>query len=105
MNEELELKLSNESGRGARAEALLNDDLLKEAFDTIEQDTLEKWKTCPVRDSEGQMILRLKMQVLTEMKSIIKDVATTGRLANEQLNRERGLRERAKAAVREFRRA
>lgn len=105
MTPDEEVKLAGESGRGAKAEALLNDSLFKEAFDLVEQDTMTKWKTCPVRDQEGQLVLRLKMQVLDEVKRLIRDVAITGRLANEQLNRERGLAERAKAAVREFRRA
>ncbi len=41
----------------------------------VEADTLEKWKTSPVRDQEGQLVLRLKWQVLAEVRKYIAEVA------------------------------
>lgn len=104
MNAEQEQRLLHESGRGARAKRLLADDLLQEAFAAVESDILEKWKNAPVRDQEGQIALRLKWQCLQEVKSCLTDVAVTGKLADTSLEAERTLRQRAKDAVREFKR-
>jgi hypothetical protein len=104
MNADQEARLLNESGRGARAKRLLEDDLLKEAFATVEADILEKWKNSPVRDQEGQFALRLKWQCLQEVRTCIADVAVTGKMADQSLQAERTLRQRAQDAVREFKR-
>jgi hypothetical protein len=101
---EQEQRLLNESGRGARARRLLEDDLLKEAIATVEADILEKWKSSPVRDQEGQLALRLKWQCLHEIRTCIADVAVTGKMADKTLEAERTIRQRAKDALREFKR-
>ena len=100
MNEAHEIKLVGESERGARADRLLNDEMLKEAIDFIENDIVEKWKTSPPSLPEAQTILRLKWQCLQDIKGYIKDVAQTGRIANTQLEQERTLKEKLKKVFR-----
>ena len=46
-------KLQAAISRGARAEALLNNDLLQEAFARLEQDYIEAWRISPARDTDG----------------------------------------------------
>ena len=104
MKEAEEIKLVGESERGARAERLMKDEMLQEAFNKVEDGIVQKWKESPIRDAEGQATLRLLHKCLNDVRGYIKEVAETGKLANVQLDNERTLRERAKSAVREFRR-
>ena len=103
MKEAEEIKLVGESERGARAERLLNDDMLQEAFLKVEDGIVQKWKESPIRDVEGQTTLRLLHKCLNDVRGYIKEVAETGKLANVQLDHERSLKERAKSAMRAFR--
>jgi hypothetical protein len=67
--------------RGRHAEQLLNDELLKEAFDTVEDAILEKWRQSPVRDLDGQHELRLLLKAVMDVKGYIVEVMNTGKLA------------------------
>lgn len=99
MNSDQEIRLSQESGRGAKARALLEDSMLQEAFTIVEEDTVSKWKSAPIRDTEGQLALRLKFQCLQEIRKHLSDVLMTGKMADEGLRVERTLKERMKAAA------
>lgn len=100
MTEEQEQQLVREAGRGAKARAWLESEVTKEVFAVLEADTLEKWKTSPIRDDEGQKILRLKWQVLDEMKKHVADIAMTGKMAAQQLEHEKTLMQRVKSVFR-----
>jgi len=102
MTRDEEIHLAGESVRGAKARAVLDSELFKEAVALIEQDTLEKWKTAPVRDSEGHLVLRLKWQVIQEIKRHLADVIMTGKMADITLTDKRTLAERARRAVTAF---
>lgn len=106
MNEAQEQQLIRESSRGSRAKAWLDSEITKEVFSVLEADTLEKWKNSPIRDEEGQRILRLKWQVLQEMKTHVMELAYTGRMAEQTIEQERSMAQRlADAARGVFRRA
>lgn len=104
MTDAEEMQLIKETERAAKARAVLDAELFKEAVALIEQDTLEKWKTCPVRDVEGQTALRLKWQIIQEVKRHLADVMMTGKMAAIALAEKRSLVSRARAAAHEFRR-
>lgn len=100
MNEAQEQQLIRESARGRRAKSWLESEITREVFAVLEADTLEKWKASPIRDEEGQRILRLKWQVLQEMKKHVTDLAYTGKMAEQTIEQERTLTERLKDAAR-----
>ena len=100
MNDRQEQQLMRESARGGKAKHWLESDITKEVFSVLEADTLEKWKNSPIRDEEGQRILRLKWQVLQEMKKHVVDIATTGKMAEQSLQQERSMAQRMKDAAR-----
>lgn len=102
MTEDQELRLIKESERGARANAILEDSFVREAFQAVENGILEAWKKSPVRDLEGQTSLRLLYKVFSDFKAYFADAIASGKMANVQLTHERTLKERAKAAMREF---
>lgn len=104
MNNEQEMQMLRETERGTKAAAVLKNPIYLEAVVKVEQMIVEQWKNAPIRDVEGQTYLRLMLKALRDVTGHIKSVAETGRLAEQQMAVERGLVERAKAAVREFRR-
>mgnify|MGYP001598300693 CR=1 FL=1 len=104
MTDEQENQLIRESGRGAKANAFLSSEIYRDAVTKLEAGIIESWKSSPVRDVEGQTYLRLMMKVLSDFQAHIKDIAQTGKMASVQLEHERSLAERARSAVREFRR-
>lgn len=67
--------------RGGDAEQLLNNALFVEAFTTVEDAIINKWKTSPVRDVDGQHELRLMLKLLADVKGYVVEVAQTGKLA------------------------
>ena len=76
--------------------------MTREVFAVLEADTLEKWKTSPIRDEEGQRVLRLKWQVLQEMKKHVEDIAQTGKMASQSLEHERTLAQRVRGVFRKI---
>lgn len=104
MNPDVEMKLAGESGRGAKARAVLDSEIFQEAVAAVETDIVEKWKASPLRDTEGQLALRLKWQIMQQIKSYLKDVMETGKLADRQMSDERSLSQRARDSVAAFRR-
>lgn len=104
MNREEEQKLTEEASRGARANALLQSDVYRDAMAKVEAGIIERWKASPVRDLDGQHELRLMYKLLADLQGYINEVATTGKMAMQTLEQERSLAQRARAAVREFRR-
>lgn len=99
MNSDQEVRLSQESGRGSKARSLIDDPMLQEAFLIVEEDTINKWKAAPIRDTEGHLALRLKFQCLQEIRKHLADVLMTGKMADESLRVERTMREKIKAAA------
>lgn len=96
MTEQQEQQLIRETARGGKARTWLDSEITKEVFAVLEADTLDKWKTSPIRDEEGQRVLRLKWQVIQEMRKHVTDIAQTGKMAETTLAHERSLAERVK---------
>jgi hypothetical protein len=82
-------KLHDESNRGARAAALLAEPMFQEAFSTTERALIDKWINAPIRDREGHHELLLMVKALRMTHKHVVTVATTGRLANLQLEQRR----------------
>lgn len=81
--------------RGLRAKALLEDRELKNAFDSVRQNLLDRMEICPVRDSDGLTLLRLQLKLLNDVKANLQSVVNTGKVVEHRLN----LLERAKRGV------
>lgn len=80
-------KLETDRERGARAAALLESDLLKEAFDGLEASYILAWRTSPATDTEGREKLFLAINVIGKVRDHLSSVATNGHLATEELRR------------------
>lgn len=81
MNDQLE----SEIRRGDHAASLLNDELLQEAFATIEREYTDQWLKSPARDAEGREKLYLMLKTLHRLQSELQSVLETGQVAKATL--------------------
>jgi hypothetical protein len=89
------MTLAEEIQRGIDAQRLIEEPLLIEAFEKIEQEVFEAWRTSPVRDQEAREKLYLTQAMLTKLKLHLQSVMETGMLAattaQQQSNRAAGI--------------
>ena len=71
--------------RGQDAKRLLEEPLLQEAFEVIEQEIMEKWKTAPARDVDGREKLWMMLHLLGRVRSHLESVMASGHLAEATL--------------------
>lgn len=82
--------------RAVKADKLLNDPLLNEAFDNVRQAIFETIEHTPIRDAEGLTSLRLSLKLLQDVRANLKQVLNDGKVAEfriEQQKREAKLRD------------
>lgn len=89
--------LAADIDRGARAQALLANPTLSEAFALVAQAIHEAWEACPVRDTEGQQVLKLQLKLLGDVRANLEQAITDGKLASIEVDR------RHKAKLSDFR--
>lgn len=66
--------------RARRAESILKDPIVTEAFDEIEAEILDRWKNAPNADREGQHELKLMMHVLKSFREIFERAVNEGKV-------------------------
>jgi hypothetical protein len=81
-----ELALNKASERGARAQRLLDDDLLKEAFDTLDRDYTGAWRATAARDTDARERLWQAVQVVAKVRDHLVHVVNGGKLAQREMN-------------------
>ena len=70
-----------EISRGERAQRLLSDPMLEEAFARLGVLYIEQWKAASARDTEGREKLWFMVKVLDQIKGHLQTVMETGKLA------------------------
>lgn len=88
--------LHAEAAKGARAERLLSDELITEAFEAIERDYLDAWKKTGARDTEARERLWQAYQIAGKVRTHLLSVAANGKLAQKELDEIERLGERRK---------
>ena len=79
-------KLYAARDRGARAEALLKNELLQEAFRKLEDDYVAAWKNWPAADTAGRERLWQAVNVLGKLRDHLARMVADGKLAQRQLS-------------------
>jgi hypothetical protein len=74
----------NEIQRGHEAQRLMDEPMVKEAFEKIEHGLIESMKLCPMADRDTQHELVLTMQLLHRFRGIFLETMQTGKLAQMQ---------------------
>jgi hypothetical protein len=80
-----EFKLHHETNRGARAEALLRNDLLAEAFATIDREYVRAWRLTHINDVNARERLFQAVQSVVKVKDHLVKVVNDGKLAQREL--------------------
>jgi hypothetical protein len=78
-------KARDKIDRGAKAETLLRNELLQEAFDYLESEFTGAWKQSAVEDSQARERLYLLCQNLSAVKNYLKSAVEDGKLAQSAL--------------------
>jgi hypothetical protein len=81
-----ELALNRAAERGARAQRLLDDDLLKEAFETLDRDYVKAWRETAARDTDARERLWQAVQIVGRVRDHLVTVVNGGKLAQRELN-------------------
>lgn len=68
--------------RGHHAKRLLDDELLSEAFEEIERDIFEEWKSTNVNAYEERTDMFLTLKCLERLKARLRAVLDDGTLAS-----------------------
>lgn len=75
-----ELQESGIIARGVRAEKLLKDPLLNEAFDAVKTAFHKAWEASPVRDVEGREKLFLMIKAANDARSHLEQAIRDGKV-------------------------
>ena len=67
--------------REEHARRLLEDVLLKEAFDTLKEDLMNRWSHSGTTDSEARESIWLAIRLLDKIDGHIKSIVETGHMA------------------------
>ncbi len=66
--------------RGRRAQQLLDDPLIAEAFEAMEADLVAAWRAAPVRDVEGREHLWLMLRASEKLRGIFVGYVEAGKV-------------------------
>jgi len=81
-----EIALTKAAERAARAQRLLDDELLIEALATLDRDYLEAWRATAARDTDARERLWQAVQIVAKVRDHLARVVNSGKLAQRELN-------------------
>jgi len=82
------MNLYEDSERGHQARLLMENKLFQECVTQMRASIIDKWRSCPIRDTEGAHELKLMDKVLSDFEGYFKVIADTGKMADIQLDKE-----------------
>ena len=71
--------------RAAKAQALLDNDLLREGFEQLEAAYISAWKISPARDAIGREKLWVAVNVVGKVREHLHRIISDGKLAQADL--------------------
>ena len=81
-----EIKLNADLARRARAEALMDNELLQEAFGRLEERYMEEWRISQFRDTDARERLWQAVNVLRKVKDHLTKIVSDGKLAQREID-------------------
>ena len=85
--------------RAKEALMVLDNEAYKEAMKSLKEAIILQWKECPVRDSEGQLLLLQLAKLTDKFEGILKGMIETGKLAQHKIDIDQ---ERSESKVRNW---
>jgi hypothetical protein len=80
-----EIKLDQAVAKGARAEALLDNELLSEAFADLESSYTSAWRATAIDDVTAREKLFLAINIVGKVRDHLAAIVTNGKLAQAEL--------------------
>lgn len=81
-----EIKLNADVTRAAQAEALLRNELLAEAFGSLEKRYMDEWRVTNFRDTDARERLWQAVNLVGKVKDHLGNIITNGKLAQRELD-------------------
>ena len=81
-----ELKLRKKTQDAAKASALLDNELLKEAFTSLEADYMKAWRNTMLTDQDARERLWQAVHLLNKVQDHLKKVVVDGKIAQSDLD-------------------
>ena len=81
-----ELKARAKQARAEKAEALLRNELFVEAFEYLDGQFTEAWKSSDIKDADNRERVYYLSQSLTALRGYFQSVVEDGKLAEAQLD-------------------
>lgn len=78
-------KLRDQVDRAARAETLLREPMITEAFETLEKEFVSAWKESSIADQQSREHIYQLLQALEAFKGHFVKVLEDGKLAKDRL--------------------
>jgi hypothetical protein len=88
-----ELQLRFEAERGMRAKALMENELLVEAFDGLEKLYTEAWRTSPPPAADQRERAWMALRMLDSVRADLRRLLDGGKIAQAELDRDARLNE------------
>jgi len=82
-------RLRSDSQRGVNARLVIDNEAYQEAMKLLQQQIVDEWGRCPVRDVEGQKLLLQLHKLSKKFEALLNGMVETGRLAQMELDAER----------------
>lgn len=79
-------KLNLDTARAVQAEAVLNNDLIREAYERIEADLFEQWVSTSMHDTQGRERLWAAVQANRRHQGYMLSVISNGKMAAAELS-------------------
>jgi len=80
-----EIKLSVEAARGTQADSILRNELIQEAYKSLEDELVRTWIDSPARDTEGRERLWAAVQANRKHQNYLRSIIDNGKLAEAEL--------------------
>jgi hypothetical protein len=80
-----EIKLNADLARRAGAEALLQNEILQEAFARLEERYIEEWRVSQFRDTDARERLWQAVNILRKVKDHLAKLVADGKLAQREI--------------------
>lgn len=80
-----EIALTKATARATRAQRLLDDELLAEAFASLESSYIAAWRATTIEDITGREKLFLAINVVGKVRDHLNKVVSDGKLAQAEL--------------------
>src|SRR5258708_38192258 len=81
-----EARLNADLARRAAAEALLQNDILQEAFVRLEERYIEEWRVAQFRDTDARERLWQAVNVLRKVRDHLARLVADGKLAQREID-------------------